>query len=280
MARSRHDQRRRRGAGRKPTDGTMRLSRHDLAQLDDAYLAGLEEASLRALSVKLLADFKEAHERLAQNPSNSSRPPSRCVPWETAQGDQDGNAAERDEGPEAGDVQEGAPPEPSAELQGRRRVGSHVHGRLQLLFCGSNTVASLKRAAAVADPRRLNDLSVAVMPRPHGDELHVRAEARAIDEGGSLSQRTQAQIPNPAPSATHSHFRTQAEHATHQAIDIEGNPTWVLNWRSPHPSEKRAEKRTKSAVERRGRSPAVPVNPFETTCFSGGPISREKFEAG
>jgi transposase len=39
----------------------MRLSRHDLAQLDDAYLAGLEEASLRALSVKLLADPKEAY---------------------------------------------------------------------------------------------------------------------------------------------------------------------------------------------------------------------------
>jgi hypothetical protein len=101
----------------------MRLSRHDLAQLDDAYLAGLEEASLRALSVKLLADLKEAHERLEQNPSNSFRPPSSRVPWETAQGDQDGSAAQRDEGPEAGDVQEGAPPEPSAEPQGEAPSG-------------------------------------------------------------------------------------------------------------------------------------------------------------
>jgi len=90
----------------------MRLSRHDLGQLDDAYLAGLEEASLRALSVKLLADLKEAHERLEQNPSNSSRPPSSRVPWETAQGEQAGSAAQRAEGPAAGDVQEGAPPEP------------------------------------------------------------------------------------------------------------------------------------------------------------------------
>ena len=96
----------------------MRLSRDDLAQLDDTYLAGLEEASLRALSVRLLADLKEAHERLEQNPSNSSRPPSSRVPWETAQGDQDGGAAPRAEGAEGGAVPEGAPPEPSAERPG------------------------------------------------------------------------------------------------------------------------------------------------------------------
>jgi hypothetical protein len=99
MARSRRKQRPAQGAGRKPADGTMRLSRHDLAQLDDAYLAGLEEASLRALSVKLLADLKEAHERLAQNPSNSSRPPSSRAPWETAQGEQDGVCGAARRGP-------------------------------------------------------------------------------------------------------------------------------------------------------------------------------------
>jgi hypothetical protein len=123
----------------------MRLTRHDLAQLDDAYLAGLEEASLRALSVKLLADLKEAHERLEQNPSNSSRPPSSRAPWETAQGEQDGAAALRAEGPEGGAVREGAAPEPSAELEGEapsdaggprrpgRRPGAPGHGRTQCL---------------------------------------------------------------------------------------------------------------------------------------------------
>jgi hypothetical protein len=34
------------------TDQTMQLSRHDLAQLDEAYLAGLPEGSQRVLSVK------------------------------------------------------------------------------------------------------------------------------------------------------------------------------------------------------------------------------------
>lgn len=62
----------------------MQLSRHDLAQLDEAYLAGLPEGSLRTLSVKLLSDLKELLERLEQNPSNSSRPPSSRAPWEGA----------------------------------------------------------------------------------------------------------------------------------------------------------------------------------------------------
>ena len=35
----------------------MRLSRHDLAQLDEVYLAGLPEGSLRVLSVKLLIEL-------------------------------------------------------------------------------------------------------------------------------------------------------------------------------------------------------------------------------
>ena len=38
----------------------MQLSRNDLAQLDEAYLAGLAEGALRGLSAKLLDDLKEA----------------------------------------------------------------------------------------------------------------------------------------------------------------------------------------------------------------------------
>jgi hypothetical protein len=60
----------------------MHLSHDDLTQIDEAVLQALEERALRALSVKLLADLKEAHERLGQNPSNSSRPPSSRAPWE------------------------------------------------------------------------------------------------------------------------------------------------------------------------------------------------------
>jgi hypothetical protein len=75
MARSRRKQRRRRIVGGESTDRTMHLSRHDLAQLDEAYLAGLPEGSLRTLSVTLLLDLKELFERLEQNqdPSISHR---------------------------------------------------------------------------------------------------------------------------------------------------------------------------------------------------------------
>jgi transposase len=60
----------------------VKLSPHDLRQLDDGYLQQLPEAALRVLSSTLLADLKEAQERLQQNPSNSSRPPSSRLPWE------------------------------------------------------------------------------------------------------------------------------------------------------------------------------------------------------
>ena len=59
----------------------MHLSSHDLQQLDEDYLRGLSPEQLQALSGKLLADLKEAHDRLNQNPSNSSRPPSSQTPW-------------------------------------------------------------------------------------------------------------------------------------------------------------------------------------------------------
>jgi transposase len=60
----------------------VKLSQHDLQQLDEDAVRRLPEERLRALSLTLLADLKEARERLAQNPSNSSRPPSSRAPWE------------------------------------------------------------------------------------------------------------------------------------------------------------------------------------------------------
>ena len=60
----------------------MHLSDHSLRQIDDAYLRSLEPEALRGLSSRLLADLKEARERLNQGPSNSSRPPSSRAPWE------------------------------------------------------------------------------------------------------------------------------------------------------------------------------------------------------
>ena len=62
----------------------MQLSDHSLRQIDAAYLERLGDAALRALSAKLLADLKEARERLNQTSRNSSLPPSREAPWEKA----------------------------------------------------------------------------------------------------------------------------------------------------------------------------------------------------
>jgi hypothetical protein len=63
----------------------MHLSDHDLRQLDEAALANLTPEQARALLSKALEDLKRAREQLAQNPTNSSRPPSTRAPWEQAQ---------------------------------------------------------------------------------------------------------------------------------------------------------------------------------------------------
>jgi hypothetical protein len=73
----------------------MHLSDHDLRQLDEAALARLEPEQARALLSKVLEDLKAARERLAQNPTNSSRPPSTRAPWEQ------GEAPEPEEAPVA-----------------------------------------------------------------------------------------------------------------------------------------------------------------------------------
>ena len=60
----------------------MHLSDHSLRQIDDAYIRSLDPEALRGLSLRLLADLKEARERLNQGPTNSSRPPGSRAPWE------------------------------------------------------------------------------------------------------------------------------------------------------------------------------------------------------
>jgi transposase-like protein len=124
----------------------MQLSRHDLAQLDEAYLAGLPEGSLRTLSVKLLSDLKELFERLEQNPSNSSRPPSSRAPWEgvSAGEERQETPGQSAEASPAGDSPETAPPaageapEAKAPTDGEprrpgQRPGAPGHGRTQCL---------------------------------------------------------------------------------------------------------------------------------------------------
>jgi hypothetical protein len=130
----------------------VQLSRHDLSQLDEAYLLGLGEERLRTLSVKLLADLKAAHDRLDQNSRNSSRPPSSEAQWEGVQADQASekaagrneeddapDPAENEDGqkestPEKNSTQESA--EPRVAQEPRRcgqRPGAAGHGRTQSL---------------------------------------------------------------------------------------------------------------------------------------------------
>jgi transposase len=159
MARFRGNRGQRKGAGETRSFAAVKLSRHDLSQLDEAYLMRLPEPELRVLSMKLLADLKVAHERLDQNPSNSSRPPSSRAPWERAEAGEatqapapSGSPADEPVGDDDAD-QEGdkpddkthadADPEPSAKpsegqaASKQRRPGQQPgapgHGRTQKL---------------------------------------------------------------------------------------------------------------------------------------------------
>jgi hypothetical protein len=48
----------------------MPLGQHDLRQMDTDSLKSLSHEALLAVSERLLHDLKEAHERLAQDPSD------------------------------------------------------------------------------------------------------------------------------------------------------------------------------------------------------------------
>jgi len=76
----------------------MRLSDHDLRQMDEDWLEKLPEDKLRQVSTRILKDLKEARDRLNQTPDNSSRPPSSRAPWEKCQAKEKEPVADKDEG--------------------------------------------------------------------------------------------------------------------------------------------------------------------------------------
>ena len=150
MARSRGNRRQRGSAGKRRVSNAVQLSRYDLSQLDEGYLARLPEQQLRSLSAKLLADLKAAHERLDQNPTNSSRPPSSRAPWEGKDDDGDppdkpgrsgtgGKKADSGQDNEAGKPQNdtaggrGQSGEPTQQRRAGQRLGAPGHGRVQQL---------------------------------------------------------------------------------------------------------------------------------------------------
>jgi hypothetical protein len=60
----------------------MILTDHDLKQIDRDYVEGIAHNKLVEVSLKLLADLKEARDRLNQTSQNSSRPSGSFAPWE------------------------------------------------------------------------------------------------------------------------------------------------------------------------------------------------------
>ena len=103
----------------------MQLSEHDLKQLDEERIRSLAAENLRTLSLKLLADLKEAHDRLNQSPDNSSRPPSSRAPWERASLDGHDDGKQEDEEPTEIDrsgEQEAEPNEPAPGAQDTKGV--------------------------------------------------------------------------------------------------------------------------------------------------------------
>lgn len=62
----------------------MHLSVQDLQNINEDLLRSLPRKDLVEVSILLVEDLKEAHDRLNQNPANSSRPPSTKDPWITA----------------------------------------------------------------------------------------------------------------------------------------------------------------------------------------------------
>lgn len=74
----------------------MHFDQSELQQLTPDYIDGLPSERKAVLLEQLRKDLMEAHDRLNQNPSNSSRPPSSRPPWDRSV---DGNSEPEKENP-------------------------------------------------------------------------------------------------------------------------------------------------------------------------------------
>lgn len=123
----------------------MRLSDHDLKQIDEEYLSTLRAEQLRKLSEKLLEDLRDARDRLNQNPANSSRPSGSYAPWEQAEfREEPKQSAEESEGKgeEPGSSSRGE--EPEKGTQSERGSGSQRKAGKQPGAKGSGRVLEMR----------------------------------------------------------------------------------------------------------------------------------------
>jgi hypothetical protein len=107
----------------------MHLSEHDLKQLDEETIDSLRVEQVRTLAVTLLADLKEAHDRLNQGPDNSSRPPSSRALWERSCTDahEDGESEDWEAG-EADHKEEEKAETADRSTEGKETKGSEQKG--------------------------------------------------------------------------------------------------------------------------------------------------------
>jgi hypothetical protein len=156
----------------------MHLSDHSLSQLDEAYVQSLDEGRLRGLSLRLLEDLKEARERLRQNPTNSSRPPSSRAPWERpgagheeSRGDAEANpardpdpadeaSASPEEGPSDLPPTQAPKPKPPKRKPGKQ-PGARGFGRTQVFKAHETLVHRPDTCAACAEALPADAPSVA-----------------------------------------------------------------------------------------------------------------------
>ena len=148
----------------------MHLSDHSLRQIDDVYVQSLDVDALRGLSLRLLADLKEARDRLNQGPENSSRPPSSRAPWERKGGARDADAdaeadaiaadGDREPEPAEANAAEAKAAEANAARKPGKQPGAPGIGRTQVFEAHEEQThypdrcagcgRSLERAEAVA----------------------------------------------------------------------------------------------------------------------------------
>jgi len=67
----------------------MKFTKNDLLQMDADFVKNLTNAQVRQLSLDLLDQTKELMDRLNQNSSNSSKPPSQNPPWSMGNAEDD-----------------------------------------------------------------------------------------------------------------------------------------------------------------------------------------------
>jgi transposase len=151
----------------------MKLSDHDLLQLDEDYLSSLSSDALLSVSRKLLLDLKESRERLNQTPDNSSQPPSSRPPFlgvpmeegETEDSDEDDQVnlpakegKTEDEGsppgpvtdPESSESEEKESNTPPRKPKGKagKPVGAQGFGRTQKIPIQREIIHKAERCAA------------------------------------------------------------------------------------------------------------------------------------